>query len=151
MAGVLVFYVATALAYAPMLRTHAAAMQRPCGAAERMPTAAQLRHGAVPQRHAAIVCRDLPNIDGTGAFKNIQEYPCTLDIKVIGDNEGPFVADIVTLCAENTGMREEDIQVRWRDKGKYRSITLRLRFENADQVYATYAAVDRDPRVRYKL
>ena len=94
---------------------------------------------------------DMPNIDGTGAFKNIQEYPCDLDIKVIGANEGPFVTDIVTLAAENTGMREEDIKVRWRDNGKYRAITLRLHFESSEQVYATYAAFDRDPRVKFKL
>ena len=93
----------------------------------------------------------MPNIDGTGAFKNIQEYPCTLDIKVIGNNEGPFVADILTLCAEITGQDEKDVYVKWRDNGKYRAITLKLKFENSDQVYAVYAAMDRDPRVRYKL
>ena len=40
---------------------------------------------------------------------------------------------------------------RWRDKGKYRAITLRLHFENADQVYDVYAAINRDPRVKFKL
>lgn len=90
-------------------------------------------------------------LDGTGAFKDIQEYPATLDIKVIGVNEGPFVSDIVTLAAENACVPESDVQVRWRDKGKYRSVTMRIRFENADQVYAVYAAMDRDPRVKYKL
>ena len=74
-----------------------------------------------------------------------------MDIKVIGFNEGPFVNDIRTLCAELTGVSDDDVPVRWRDNGKYRSITLTLRFENADQVYAVYAAVDRDPRVKYKL
>ena len=99
---------------------------------------------------AGVRC-DMPNIDGTGAFKNIQEYPFDLDIKVIGNNEGPFVQDIVQLAAENTGMDVDDIKVRWRDNGKYRAITLRLHFENSDQVYATYAAMDRDPRVKFKL
>ena len=74
-----------------------------------------------------------------------------MDIKVIGDNEGPFVQDIVQLCAENSGNEVDDIEVRWRDKGKYRAVTVRLEFQNADQVYAVYAAMDRDPRVRYKL
>ena len=41
--------------------------------------------------------------------------------------------------------------VRWRDKGKFRSITLSLTFTDADMVYAVYAAVNRDPRVRFKL
>ena len=93
----------------------------------------------------------MQNLDGTGSFRDIQEYPCDLDIKVIGNNEGPFVQDIVQLAAENTGMDIDDIQVRWRDNGKYRAITLRLHFENSDQVYATYAAMDRDPRVKFKL
>ena len=82
---------------------------------------------------------DLPNIDGTGAFRSVQEYPCDLDIKVIGNNEGPFVTDMLTLCAEITEQQEEDVGVRWRDNGKYRAITLRLHFENADQVRARAA------------
>ena len=61
------------------------------------------------------------------------------------------MSDIRTLCAEITGQPEDEIDVRWRDKGKYRSITLKLHFQNAEQVYAVYAAMDRDPRVRYKL
>ena len=65
----------------------------------------------------------MPNIDGTGSFRSVQEYPCDLDIKVIGLNEGPFVADIRTVCAEAAEQAEEEVQVRWRDKGKYRAIT----------------------------
>lgn len=100
-----------------------------------------------------------------------------------------------TLCAEITGQDEEDVPVRWRDNGKYRSITVKLHFKDADtvrgpahtparlfparpqswagtpcagthahgrrtqsyaplaaeQVYAVYAAIDGDPRVKYKL
>ena len=83
----------------------------------------------------------MQNIDGSGAFQNIQEYPCSLDIKVIGDNEGPFVSDILTLAAEATGQETGDIPVKWRDKGKYRSITMTLRFENAEQVRAGTSCV----------
>ena len=74
--------------------------------------------------------------EAQGAFRNVQEYPCDLDIKVIGLNEGPFVSDIRTLCAEITNQPEEDVGVRWRDKGKYRSITITLHFTDADQVRA---------------
>ena len=49
------------------------------------------------------------NLDGTGSFRTVQEYPCDLDVKIIGANEGPFVDDMVTLCAERTGQKEEDI------------------------------------------
>ena len=115
------------------------------------------RERGFPRRPAAAnaarsrpaVCSE--TLDGSGAFRDIQEYPCTLEIKVIGNNEGPFVDDIRELCAEITGQAEDDVPVRWRDKGKYRSVTLTLRFENAEQVYAVYAAMDRDPRVNYKL
>ena len=39
-----------------------------------------------------------------------------------------------TLCAEITGQDEEDVPVRWRDNGKYRSITVKLHFKDADTV-----------------
>ena len=61
------------------------------------------------------------------------------------------MSDMRTLCAELTGQDESDVPVKWRDKGKYRSVTLTLRFESAEMVYAVYAAIDRDPRVRFKL
>eukprot|EP00316_Scyphosphaera_apsteinii_P024838 CAMPEP_0119336206 /NCGR_PEP_ID=MMETSP1333-20130426/91333_1 /TAXON_ID=418940 /ORGANISM="Scyphosphaera apsteinii, Strain RCC1455" /LENGTH=145 /DNA_ID=CAMNT_0007346963 /DNA_START=42 /DNA_END=479 /DNA_ORIENTATION=- len=94
---------------------------------------------------------DFPNIDGTGSFRNLVEYPCTLSIKIIGMNEGAFVCDMRTLCAEMTGQDESDVPVSWRDRGRYRAITLTLSFQDADQVYAVYAAIDQDPRVKFKL
>ena len=30
--------------------------------------------------------KGLPNIDGTGSFRSLQEYPCDLDVKIIGTN-----------------------------------------------------------------
>ena len=175
--------------------------------------AAQPRAACSMAGRAARVCSIdmMQNLDGTGSFRTVQEYPCDLDVKIIGDNEGPFVNDMVTLCAERTGQKEADVGVaawsdvvraaaeptgpptapwleapsplrtaaepsysrsgasprrgpkrwfrcvvphpgaRWRDKGKYRAITLRLHFENADQVYDVYAAINRDPRVKFKL
>lgn len=51
------------------------------------------------------------------------------------------VSDIRTLCAEITGQAEEEVEVRWRDKGKFRSITLKLTFLDADMVSAADVAV----------
>ena len=94
---------------------------------------------------------------------------------MIGVNEAAFTTDMRTLCATITGQvvaaqlrprptaraahlpsllslqAEEDVQIRWRDKGKYRSLTITLRFEDADTVYAVYDAINKDPRVKYKL
>ena len=88
---------------------------------------ASLRRPAQPE-----MIQPLP--DGSGAFKDMQEYPCTLDVKIIADNEGPLVADLRTLAAEATGLSEDAIPTKFRDKGKYRSVTLTLRFENSEQV-----------------
>ena len=38
-----------------------------------------------------------------------------------------------------------------RDKGKWRSITIAVPVESADQLYKVYEAVDSDPRVKYKF
>ena len=92
-------------------------LRQPSGAGAASPLASQrLPASRIAPRHSAISC-DMPNIDGTGAFKNVQEYPCTLQIKCIGTNEGPFVSDIHTLCAELTGQAEKDVPVKWRDNG----------------------------------
>ena len=82
--------------------------------------------------------------------------PATLHTCALATHSPPVrraaaVSDILTICAEITGQKESDVPVRWRDKGKFRSITLTLTFTDADMVYAVYAAVNRDPRVRFKL
>merc|ERR1712087_465619 len=92
-----------------------------------------------------------PNLDGSGSFRSLVEYPCELSVKIIGVNEGAFVSDMRSLCAGITGQEEELVGVRWRDKGNFRSITLQLCFKDADMVYAVYAAIDQDPRVKFKL
>uniref|UniRef100_A0A7S0L5V2 Uncharacterized protein n=1 Tax=Coccolithus braarudii TaxID=221442 RepID=A0A7S0L5V2_9EUKA len=101
--------------------------------------------------HTPMLAQEMPNLDGTGSFRTLVEYPCELSVKVIGLNEGAFVSDMRTMCAGITGQEEELVGVRWRDKGKYRSITLQLQFQDADMVYAVYAAINKDPRVKFKL
>lgn len=73
--------------------------------------AAQPRAACSMAGRAARVCSIdmMQNLDGTGSFRTVQEYPCDLDVKIIGDNEGPFVNDMVTLCAERTGQKEADV------------------------------------------
>lgn len=75
--------------------------------------AAQPRAACSMAGRAARVCSIdmMQNLDGTGSFRTVQEYPCDLDVKIIGDNEGPFVSDMVTLCAERTGQKEADVGV----------------------------------------
>ena len=81
----------------------------PVSAAARQPQPAACSKSG----RAARVCSIgmMQNLDGTGSFRTVQEYPCDLDVKIIGDNEGPFVSDMVTLCAERTGQKEADVGV----------------------------------------
>ena len=67
--------------------------------------------------------KGLPNIDGTGSFRSLQEYPCDLDVKIIGTNEGPFVTDMVTICA---GVRDGEEPTSKR-AGETRASTARSR------------------------
>lgn len=128
----------------------------PAGRAQRAATALTVPRTPAP--------RAVQNLDGTGSLRDVQEYPCTLDIKIIGENacspfvgsshpdiRGPFVDDVVAAACAITKQEEADVKVHWRDRGKYRSVTMSLHFEDADQVYAVYAAMDADPRVKYKL
>jgi len=43
------------------------------------------------------------------------------------------------------------VEVRYRDKGRFRSVTLGCTFNSADEVYALYALLDADERVKFKL
>ena len=84
--------------------------------------AAQPRAACSMAGRAARVCSIdmMQNLDGTGSFRTVQEYPCDLDVKIIGDNEGPFVNDMVTLCAERTGQKEADVGVAaWSDSSSW--------------------------------
>jgi putative lipoic acid-binding regulatory protein len=73
------------------------------------------------------------------------------DIKAIGEtvNDDTFVADMQKLAAQAAPARP--VEVRFRDKGRFRSVTMRCTFRTADEVYALYALLDDDERVMFKL
>ena len=93
--------------------THAFAPAAAC--AGRRASAHHFSSVIRPVTRTSVIKADLPNIDGTGFFRyyflasvqhatllvtrarphvrrNEMEYPTTMDVKVIGDNEGPFGA-----------------------------------------------------------
>ena len=81
------------------------------------------------------------------------EFPCSFTIKVIGINDSGFVADSVkTLCSELSFSPEAvKVAVKETTGGKYVSATLVADYQKADEVYAAYAALGRDPRVKFLL
>jgi len=60
-----------------------------------------------------------------------------------------FVGDMKKLAEEAAPARP--VEVRYRDKGRFRSVTLGCTFNSADEVYALYALLDADERVKFKL
>lgn len=86
-----------------------------------------------------------------GRLAELMDFPSNMEIKIIGKQDDTFVNDVVKICTKITNQTAAEVPVRWRDKGRWRSVTITLFFKNPDMVYDVYEAVDRDPRVRYKI
>mmetsp|Transcript_2434 Transcript_2434/g.7279 ORF Transcript_2434/g.7279 Transcript_2434/m.7279 type:complete len:145 (+) Transcript_2434:131-565(+) len=132
------------------------------------------RNGAIKWRHggAAMARRQTqPNVSGLrmirgfpNEFNNspnaegserligeLVDFPCVFVFKIVGTNEGEFVGDILDTVSACVNIDSKKLKFSTRDKGKYRSITLEVPCNTADQVYNIYAAIDRDPRVKFKF
>eukprot|EP00312_Isochrysidales_sp_CCMP1244_P007530 CAMPEP_0196669816 /NCGR_PEP_ID=MMETSP1090-20130531/881_1 /TAXON_ID=37098 /ORGANISM="Isochrysis sp, Strain CCMP1244" /LENGTH=180 /DNA_ID=CAMNT_0042007391 /DNA_START=8 /DNA_END=545 /DNA_ORIENTATION=- len=124
---------------------------RPLPAAR--PAAAAALRAHRPRHLCRHLCvrAEMPNLDGTGSLRTLVDYPARMDIKAIGETVGDdgFVADMQKLAEAAAPARP--VEVRWRDKGRFRSVTLRCTFRSADEVYALYASLDADERVKFKL
>ncbi|GAB0493476.1 hypothetical protein MMPV_004758 [Pyropia vietnamensis] len=90
---------------------------------------------------------------GDRVIDQLVDFPSVFTFKVVGHRQGDFVTDITDLVAGVTGVTREDVRVSVRDtpNGKWRSITLKAPCNTADNVYAVYDALDRDPRVLFKF
>lgn len=94
---------------------------------------------------------------GTGLrrrpIEDLVDFPCVFCFKVIGEASGGFVEDMVAQVERVLGRSVEphEHSVRQSAGGRYEAVTLDLRVESSDEVYAIYRAVSEDPRVRYLL
>ncbi|GJQ15621.1 hypothetical protein GpartN1_g7412.t1 [Galdieria partita] len=92
------------------------------------------------------------NADGQRRLiDELVDFPCKFQFKIIGIRQGNFVGDIVDSVAEVLQIDPSYMEVSTRDKGKYRSITIDAPCNSSEQVYSIYAAIDRDPRVKFKF
>lgn len=92
------------------------------------------------------------NADGQRRLiDELVDFPCKFQFKVIGIRQGNFVGDIVDCVAEVLQIDPAYVEVSTKDKGKYRSITIDAPCNSSEQVYSIYAAIDRDPRVKFKF
>lgn len=84
-------------------------------------------------------------------FDALVDFPCVFTFKVIGMAQGDFIGDIVDSVALVLETDKKFLKTTYRDRGKYRSITLKAPVNTANQIYDVYAAIDRDPRVKFKF
>lgn len=77
------------------------------------------------------------------AFDELVDFPCVFTFKVVGVNEGHFLDDISAAVARVLDTQTQYVKTSFRDKGKYRSITLRAPVNTANQIYDVYAIIDK--------
>lgn len=65
--------------------------------------------------------------------------------------QGDFANDIIDSVALALDMDRKFLKTSFRDRGKYRSITVDAPVNTVDQIRDVYAAIDRDPRVKFKF
>lgn len=116
---------------------------------------------AYKRRQAAQMIRGFPTDDGTGrdaqnarpgsSWDHLVDFPCVFTFKVIGLSQGDFTNDIIDSVATALDMDRKFLRTSFRDRGKYRSITVEAPVNTSDQIYEVYAAIGRDPRVKFKF
>jgi len=84
-------------------------------------------------------------------FEALVDYPCEFTMKIVGLNEGTFVAEIVDIVAESCVVSSSDIKHTERKNGKYVSVSVKAPVQSAEMLYALYENIDRDPRVKFKF
>lgn len=89
--------------------------------------------------------------EGNRIFDELVDFPCVFTFKVIGERQGDFVNDIVDSVAGALRTDRKNLKTSFKDRGKYRSITLRAPVNTGEQIYSVYAAISRDPRVKFKF
>ncbi|CAN0153337.1 unnamed protein product [Ectocarpus fasciculatus] len=95
---------------------------------------------------------DNPAVGDFQVLDALVEYPGSFDLKIIGVDDDTFVSDIRTAVAGCLTNGEDNvIKCSTREKGKYTSITLKVRVENSTQLYKCYEVINEDKRVKFKF
>jgi putative lipoic acid-binding regulatory protein len=84
-------------------------------------------------------------------FEALVDYPCVFTMKIVGENEGSFVTDIVALVADACDTDITNVPHSTKAMGKWTSVTVNAPVENSQMLYSLYEKVDLDPRVKFKF
>ncbi len=84
---------------------------------------------------------------------DLVDFPCEFCFKAVGKTASDFVESMLERVGEVLGREITDGEhsTRKSARGRYESVTLRLWVTSGDQVYAVYAALGADDRVKYLL
>lgn len=86
-------------------------------------------------------------------FEAMMKFPCIFELKVIGSDTDGFEGDMIDIVSNVTGVDQQEIKYSTRQtpNKKYKSISISATFQSADMLYECYAALDEDPRVKFKF
>jgi putative lipoic acid-binding regulatory protein len=87
-------------------------------------------------------------------FEALVTYPSVFKIKIIGRDEideSKFAPEMVNLVAKCCDVDSSTVYHTERKSGKWTSVTIHAPVQDADMLYALYASVDKDPRVKFKF
>ncbi|HEY4222630.1 MAG TPA: DUF493 domain-containing protein [Myxococcota bacterium] len=84
---------------------------------------------------------------------DLVQFPCEFCFKAVGPAVDDFKDGMLARVAEVLGraLVDDEHSSRKSAQGTYQSITLKLWMTSGDQVYAVYAALGADERVKYLL
>jgi putative lipoic acid-binding regulatory protein len=84
-------------------------------------------------------------------FDNLT-FPAKFTLKIIGVDDASFISDTLATLAKIVGINNLPAEsLSMKPKGKYLSITATPVFSNSSQIYACYAKLKEDPRVKFVL
>lgn len=87
-------------------------------------------------------------------FEETMAFPTQFMIKIVGQNEPTFVADmlkVIAKCLDQNKPQTFPHSIKETAGGKYLSLTVKPLFRSSEELYAVYAAIGTDKRVKITL
>ncbi len=80
------------------------------------------------------------------------EFPCSYQLKVIGENSETFVSTILQMVCDELGLTDSpEHSLKQTPQGRHVSITLEIHAETASQVASLYSQLQAHNEVRYLM
>jgi len=94
----------------------------------------------------------MENCEDKATQETLIEFPCDFPIKVMGETQADFTAEIIkTIRSKLTDFDENDIEIRGSSGGKYISLTCTVHVTSKPQLDDIYLALTSHPMVKVVL